>query len=138
MKLFNEINEILGGFRKTLSFLEKKEKVHLVISALLMMIAGFLVNLPAVILGKFVDKIIGVKDATFSLAIPFLSIIILIVLVKETLTVIRKYLVERIATQTEKKLTVMTVGHLLKTDIGDFINKHQIGSLHGKVFRSIQ
>jgi ATP-binding cassette subfamily B protein len=100
--------------------------------------AGFLVNIPAVVLGRFVDKIINLENPDFSIAIPFLSLIVGAVLVKEILTVIRKYLVENIATQTEKKLVVKTVGHLLKTDIGEFINKYQIGALHGKIFRSIQ
>ncbi|EKE24971.1 MAG: YwjA, partial [uncultured bacterium] len=138
MKLIAELNEITNGFRKTISFLEKKEKTNLAISAILMIFAGFLINLPAVILGKFVDKIINLKDPTFSIAIPFLIIIIVIILLKETLTIIRKYLVENISTQTEKKLTVKTIQHLLKTDILEFINKYQIGSLHGKIFRSIQ
>ncbi|EKE21272.1 MAG: hypothetical protein ACD_7C00299G0003 [uncultured bacterium] len=138
MKLINELNEISNGFKKTISFLEKKEKTNLAISAILMIFAGFLINLPAVILGKFVDKIINLKDPAFSIAIPFLIIIIIIILLKETLTIIRKYLVENIATQTEKKLTVRTIQHLLKTDILEFINKYQIGSLHGKIFRSIQ
>jgi len=138
MKLINELSEISNGFIKTISFLEKKEKMNLIISAVLMIFAGFLINLPAVILGKFVDKIINLKDPTFSIATPFLTAIIIIILLKESLTIIRKYLVENIATQTEKKLTIKTIQHLLKTDILEFINKYQIGALHGKIFRSIQ
>jgi len=138
MKLLKELNEILKGFGKTVSFLERKEKINLIISAILMMFAGFLVNLPAVILGRFVDEIIELKDPAFAIAIPFLGIIIVFILLKEILTVIRKYLVENIATQIEKKLIVKTVGHLLKTDILEFINKYQVGALHGKMFRSIQ
>jgi len=41
-------------------------------------------------------------------------------------------------TQTDKKITVKTVEHLLKTDIWGFVGKHQIGALHGKIMRSIQ
>jgi len=138
MKLLNELNEIWRGMKNALSFLARKEKTNLFVSAILMLLAGVLVNLPAVILGKFVDQIIDLKNPTFTLALPFLGIIIAIILLKETLTIIRKYLVENIATQTEKKLTVQVVGHLLKTDLGEFINKYQIGALHGKIFRSIQ
>ena len=138
MKLLNELKDISKGFKKTVSFLEKREKINLAISAILMLVAGFLVNLPAVILGKFVDEIIDLSNPTFSAAVPFLIIIIAIIILKEILTVIRKYLVENIATQTDKKLTVKTVGHLLKTDILEFINKYQIGALHGRIFRSIQ
>ena len=138
MKLLNELKDISKGFKKTVSFLEKREKINLAISAVLMLVAGFLVNLPAVILGKFVDEIINLSNPTFLAAVPFLIIIIAIIFLKEILTVIRKYLVENIATQTDKKLTVKTVGHLLKTDILEFINKYQIGALHGRIFRSIQ
>ena len=138
MKFFQELTEISQGFNRTLSFLHKKEKGNLVLATFLMLIAGVLVNLPAVILGKFVDKIIGLENATFSIAIPFLILIIIIIISKELLTVLRKYFIENIATRTEKKLTVKLVGHLLKTDISDFINKYQIGALHGRMFRSIQ
>jgi ATP-binding cassette subfamily B protein len=138
MKLLAELNEISQGLKSTLSFLAKKEKINLFVATILMFLAGALVNLPAVILGKFVDQIIDLKSPNFSLALPFLGAIITIVLLKETLTIIRKYLVENIATQTEKKLTVQVIGHLLKTDLGEFINKYQIGALHGRIFRSIQ
>lgn len=138
MKLLIELKDISNGFKKTVSLLEKREKINLAISTILILIAGFLVNLPAVFLGKFVDRIIDLSNPTFSVAIPFLVVIIVVIILKEILTVIRKYLVENIATQTDKKLTVTTVGHLLKTDISEFINKYQIGALHGRIFRSIQ
>ena len=63
--------------------------------------------------------------------------IIGIILVREALTVVRKYFVENVATQTDKKQTVNVIEHLLKTDIAN-INQQQIGSLHGRIFRSIQ
>ena len=138
MELAKELNEITKGFKKTISFLERKEKINLSISAILMIFAGLLTNLPAVIIGKFVDKIIELENPAFTIAIPFLVIIIIVILLKEVLTIIRKYLVENVATQTEKKLTVNTIQHLLKTDILEFINKYQVGTLHGKIFRSIQ
>ncbi len=138
MKLLNELKDIYTGFSKTISFLEKREKTNLAISTVLIAVAGFLANLPAIILGKFVDKIINLSDPTFSIAIPFLATIITLVILKEILTVIRKYLIENIATQTDKKLTVKTIERLLRTDITEFINKYQIGALHGRIFRSIQ
>jgi len=138
MKSFKEIKEILKAFKKALHFLHRKEKGGLFIATLLMLMTGILINLPAVILGKFVDEIINLKNPTFSIAVPFLVLIVIIIISKESLTVVRKYLVENIATQTEKKLTVKVVGHLLKTDINEFINKYQIGALHGRIFRSIQ
>jgi ATP-binding cassette subfamily B protein len=136
--MFKETREIFSGFKGVSSLLEKKEKRALWFAAILMLIAGFLINLPAVILGRFVDRIIDFPNPTFSIAIPFLILIVIIIFSKEILTVIRKYLIENVATQTEKKQTVKVIDHLLKTDINKFIHKYQIGALHGRIFRSIQ
>lgn len=117
--------------------MDRSEKITLILASFLMLITGVLTNLPAIILGRLVDKLVGFKNIQFSLAIPFISLIVVIIVIREILTVIRKYLVENIAAQTEKKETVAVIDHLLKTDIS-IINQQQIGSLHGKIFRSIQ
>ena len=132
-----EFLEIVTGFKRTLSLIQKRQKMMLVFASFLMLITGILTNLPAVILGRLVDKMMGVENLAFSIAIPFIILIIILILVREALTVVRKYFVENVATQTEKEQTVNVVGHLLKADILD-INKQQIGALHGRVFRSIQ
>lgn len=135
--MIKDFLEITTGFRRTLRLIGKEEKISLIIATFLMLLTGILTNLPAVILGRLVDKLVGVKNIEFGLATPFIILIIMIILIREILTVIRKYLVENIATQTEKKQTVAVIDHLLKTDIG-VINRQQIGSLHGRIFRSIQ
>lgn len=132
-----ELFEIISGFRRTLKLMGKPEKISLFLASFLMLITGVLTNLPAIILGRLVDKLVGLENIQFSLAIPFITLIVVIIVIREVLTVIRKYLVENIAAQTEKKQTVAVIEHLLKTDIST-INQQQIGSLHGKIFRSIQ
>lgn len=138
MLLFKEFKEIFQGFSRVSKLLHRKEKISLISATLIMVITGILTNLPAVILGKFLDVIIGIKDATFNVAMPSIVLIILIVVLKEILTVSRKYLIENVATQTEKKQTVAVIDRMLRTDINEFIHKYQIGALHGKIFRSIQ
>ncbi|MDO8576155.1 MAG: ABC transporter ATP-binding protein [bacterium] len=135
--MLKEFQEILLGLGRISSLLERGEKRALLLALCIMVGTGFLANLPAVLLGQFVDKIINVENPTFSIAIPFLGLIIAAILVRESLTVLRKYLVENVATQTEKKQTVRTIDRLLKTDL-DFITKNRIGALHGRIFRSIQ
>ncbi len=132
-----EFSEIVNGFRRTLRLMEKPEKAALIFASVLMLITGVLTNLPAVILGRLVDKLVGTENFDLSIAIPFIGLIIVIILVREALNVVRKYLVENVATQTDKKQTVRVIEHLLKTDIAN-INQQQIGSLHGRIFRSIQ
>lgn len=132
-----EFSEIILGFKRAVNLMEKPEKVSLALASFLMLISGILTNLPAVILGRLVDKLVGSNNIQFNLAAPFILLVILVILVREVLTIIRKYLVENIATQTEKKQTIAVIEHLLKTDIA-ILNQQQIGSLHGKIFRSIQ
>ena len=132
-----EILEIGEGFRKTLRLMEQREKRVLILASFLMLLAGILTNLPAIILGRLVDQLLGTDSIQFGLAMPFIGLIVLIILLRETITVIRKYLVENVATQTEKKQTVAAINRLLRTDIS-VINQQQIGSLHGRLFRSIQ
>ena len=132
-----EFFEIINGFRRTLRLMEKPEKTALIFASFLMLITGVLTNLPAVILGRLVDKLVGTENFDLSIAIPFIVLIIGIILVREALTIVRKYFVENVATQTDKKQTVNVIEHLLKTDIAN-INQQQIGSLHGRIFRSIQ
>jgi len=131
-----ELSEIILGFKRTVGLMEKPEKNSLIFATLLMLITGFLTNLPAVILGKLVDKLVG-KNIQFAIVLPFIGLIILIIIIREVLTILRKYLVENIATQTEKKQTILIIYHLLKTDVS-FFNEQQIGALHGRIFRSIQ
>src|SRR3989338_7344392 len=123
-----EFLEILTGFKRTFSLMQKPERVTLIFASFLMLITGILTNLPAVILGRLVDKLIDTRDMEFSIAIPFIGLVVGIILVRESLTVVRKYFVENIATQTEKKQTVHVIEHLLKTDIAH-VTQQQIGSL---------
>lgn len=132
-----EFSEILLGFKRTLRLMGRSEKASLLFASFLMLLAGILTNLPAVILGRLVDVIVRGNAFDFDIAVPFIWSIVVVIVLREALTVVRKYLVENIATQTEKKQTVAVIEHLLKTDIS-FLHAQQIGSLHGRIFRSIQ
>lgn len=137
LEMNKELLEIILGFKRALRLLEREEKTSLILASFLMLIAGVLTNLPALILGKLVDQVVTVTTFQFNLAIPFIGLIVAIIIIREVVTVIRKYLIENIATQTEKKQTVAVIDHLLKTDVS-VINEQKIGSLHGRIFRSIQ
>jgi len=110
----------------------------LLLATLLMLITGVLSNGPAVILGRLVDTLVAGTTIEFDAVTPFVIILFIVILVREALTVIRKYLVENIATQTDKEQTVHVIDKLLKADIGGYLYQQQIGSLYGRIFRSIE
>lgn len=132
-----ELSEIILGLKRTLQLIEKPEKAMLGLSTLIMLVTGVLTNLPALILGKLVDNLVDLKTVRFELSLPYIGLIITIIILREILTITRKYLVENVATQTDKKQTIVVIDRLLKTDIS-LLHKQQVGSLHGRIFRSIQ
>ncbi|MEO6508505.1 MAG: ABC transporter ATP-binding protein [Patescibacteria group bacterium] len=134
----SEFKEIITGIKRSVALLTQKERKSLVVATGLMILTGVLTNLPAVILGNLTDSLIDDKSFEFSLVLPYITLIVVIILIREALTVYRKYLVENIATQTDKEQTVRVIERLLKTNIKDFLYKQQIGSLHGRIFRSMQ
>ena len=89
-----ELSEILTGFKRALVLLAPQEKLSLFIASILMAIAGILTNLPALILGRLTDTLTKLDHIQFSLAFPYIGLVIILILIRESLTVIRKYLIE--------------------------------------------
>lgn len=133
-----EFKEILTGIKRAVELLSKKERNILFFASFLMLIIGILTNIPALVLGRLVDKLTSSSTIQFNTAVPFILLIIGIIVIRETLNVLRKLLIENIATQTDKAQTVQVIDRLLKTDIGEFLHQQQIGSLHGRISRSMQ
>lgn len=132
-----EFWEIITGFKRAMRLVDIAERRSLFLATVIMMVVGILTNLPAVIIGRLVDQMTANPNFPFTYSFPFIGIIILILVIREGLTIVRKLLIENVATRTEKKQIVQTIEHLLKTDI-TYVSEQQIGSLHGKVIRSIQ
>ena len=65
-----EFLEIILGFKRAIKLIGSSEKKLLIIASILMLIGGILTNLPAVILGRLVDKMIGMTDLQFGIAVP--------------------------------------------------------------------
>ncbi|MDB5352252.1 MAG: ABC-type multidrug transport system, ATPase and permease component [Planctomycetota bacterium] len=66
----------------------------------------------------------------------FLGLIGLAYLVRETLGVLRRYLVERTCTRIDRDLCVRVVGHLMRVDLSA-LGHEQVGALHGRITRSV-
>ena len=117
--------------------LERRQKGSLFLAFVIMVITGTLTNVPAVVLGYLVDKLIGSGNMTFSKAIPYLIIIVSAILIREGMTVFRKYLVENTCTRVEKNRLVKLVGHMLRLEMNYYASV-QVGALNGKIHRSIE
>lgn len=132
-----EFKEIVVGLRRTLRLIDRSEKRTLLLATAIMVITGTLTNLPAVILGRLVDTLTAEGHINFSSTYPYIILIVAVIAVREALTVLRKYEVENVATQTEKKQTVATISHVLRSS-NESLESVRVGTLHGRIFRSIE
>jgi ATP-binding cassette subfamily B protein len=94
----------------------------------------------AVYLGKLVNAVGPVRapgasrDAILRIAAGYLGMIGLAYLVRESMNVLRRFLVERTCTRINKDMCVRLVGHLMKVDLS-ILAEDQVGTLYGRITR---
>jgi ATP-binding cassette subfamily B protein len=120
--------------------LPRADKLGFGSGLLIMALVAYLENQIPMLLGKFFD---GVKDVAShpAMMVPFvtkaLGLLTAIYLGKESLQLVRRWLVSRTATRIEASMMVRLVGHLLKIDLGA-LARERVGSLHGRISRSVE
>jgi ATP-binding cassette subfamily B protein len=70
-------------------------------------------------------------------ALFYLGLIGLAYLVRETMNVLRRYLIEDMCTRIDKDMHVRVVAHLMKVDLGR-LEQNQVGALYGRITRSVE
>jgi ATP-binding cassette subfamily B protein len=95
----------------------------------------------ALFLGRLVDSVDPVRNAgltpggVFSGAAIYLALIGLAYLVRESMNVLRRYLVENTCTRINKDMCVRLVAHLMKVDLS-ILAQEKVGALYGRITRS--
>ena len=95
----------------------------------------------ALLLGRFfnrVQKLTGQPAAEILRYAGYaLGVLAGAYVIKETLNLVRRWMISGTATRIERDMTVRVVGHLLKVDLG-VLAKERVGSLHGRIARSVE
>src|SRR3954454_11370066 len=93
-------------------------------------------------LGKLIDSVdperhrsLG-QSSLLHTAAFFLSLMGVAYLVRESMNVLRRYLVENVCTRIDRDMCVRLVGHLMKADLS-ILSHQQVGALHGRIARSV-
>jgi ATP-binding cassette, subfamily B, bacterial len=134
MTEFCDIWKILA---RVIARLGRHERRNLLLAVGVIGLTAMLTNALPLTLGAMVDRVTGAQTVTLRIAAPFLISIFAIVIAREGLHVLRKYLVERTCTRIEMETRVAAVNHLLKLDFA-FFSDNQSGALHGRLNRSIE
>jgi ATP-binding cassette, subfamily B, bacterial len=113
------------------------------LGAVLVMAFGGVANTALPLLsGKLVDRVAtGVTSGEMTgtiiqAATSLLFAVAVLVLLRELLQVLRRYLVENTCTRIERHLSVKVVGHLMQADLSRLTHE-KVGALHGRLFRSV-
>ncbi|MCI8277071.1 MAG: ABC transporter ATP-binding protein [Clostridia bacterium] len=129
----NNLKQVL---KKIYRLLEKGQKVRFLIIILIMIISAGLTQLTPKTIGWLTDDILNVQGVSFEKVIPFLVFILIVNVVNEVIKIVRRVMVEDVATRTEKKARGMVIKSLLMAPLSYF-RKNMTGNIHGRLNRCL-
>ena len=94
------------------------------------------------LLGTLVDRVqTGLQEglgqsALYAVALQVLGLLAGAYVLRETLNVLRRYLVENTCTRVNREMSVRLASHMLKVQLAA-LSQEKIGTLHGRIFRSV-
>jgi ATP-binding cassette subfamily B protein len=136
-----DLASTVGRVRRVLPIIARRHKVMLLVGLLLMVASGGLGTAVPVLFGTLVNRLAdalneGSGEGAFGAAAPFLVLIGSAYLLSQLLIVAQRWLVEAACTRIERDLTVVSVSHLLKVELGAQAGQ-RVGALHGRIFRGV-
>ena len=138
--LLGDLAVVWARRRQIWRLLSRADKLGFFSGLAIMAVIAFLENRIPILLGKFFNDVTNVASQPAEMrAYVFraLAILAALYLGKESLQLVRRWLVTRTNTNVESKTTVKLVGHLLRIDLGA-LSRERVGSLHGRITRSVE
>ncbi len=143
MRFSQEILLIGSRARKVCTLASRRQIVALGTATCIMAITGASTTGVALLLGSLVDRVkLGLSDQwrrsqILTAASWVLGTIALLYLMRELLNVLRRILVDRVLAGLSRDLLCKLVDHVLHLDL-QILGQEKVGSLHGKVMRSVE
>ena len=101
-----------------------------------MIVSAVLTQMTPKAIGWLTDDVLNVNGVTFEKVVPFLILILVVNVGNEIIKIIRRVMVEDVATRTEKKARGMVIRSLLMAPLSYF-RKNMIGNIHGRMNRCL-
>lgn len=137
-----EVRDLFATARKTWRMLSRSHRYSLLAAVTIMAVGGFTATAIPLLSGKLVDRVAHGIQAGEARGVVLESVAYVLcaigalVLVRELLQVLRRYLVENTCTRIERHMSVKVIAHIMQADLSGLTHE-RIGSLHGKIFRSV-
>ncbi len=129
-------NSLSNVLLKIYKILDEKQKIRFIFIILIMILSAFLTQLTPKAIGWLTDDILNVKGVTFEKVIPFLLLILIVNVTNEIIKIIRRVMVEDVATRTEKKARGLVIKSLLMAPLSYF-RQNMTGNIHGRLNRCL-
>lgn len=129
----NNLKKVLGKIYRLLDF---KQKIKFLIIILIMVVSAVLTQMTPKAIGWLTDDVLNVNGVTFEKVVPFLILILVVNVGNEIIKIIRRVMIEDVATRTEKKARGMVIKSLLMAPLSYF-RKNMIGNIHGRMNRCL-
>jgi ATP-binding cassette subfamily B protein len=135
----------LGGVwsqrRVVWELVPKKDKSRFIGAIVLMALVALIETGIAILLGAFFARVLKLTgqpaDELIRFAVFALGILAGAYLLKETINLVRRRMVQNTTSRIERDMTVRLVGHLLKSDL-EIMASERMGSLSGRISRSVE
>lgn len=137
-----ELYELIDIGRRTWQMLPRRHRLAFLAAIAVMAIGGVIATTLSLQSGRLVDRVAsglqsGEDQSSILNSVAYVLIIIAsMILAREFLQVIRRYLVENTCTHIERHTTIKVIDHLMQADLSGLTHE-KVGALHGKIFRSI-
>jgi ATP-binding cassette subfamily B protein len=133
-----EFSNIFVRSTRVIFKLNRHDKINLLIGLILILGVGFFTNIPSLILGNLVNFLMqNSKTATFKDTLMFLALIVGAIILREVMTVGRKYIIEKTCTRVQANTLINTFGHLIEVDLG-FLTGENVGVVNARLHQSIE
>ena len=119
------------------SLLDWKQKITFLFIMLIMVLSSILTQLTPKAIGWLTDDILSQAELDFPAIFPILFFILIVNIVNEIIKILRRILVEDIATKTEKKARGLVISSLLKAPLAYF-KENMTGNIHGRLNRCLE
>lgn len=117
--------------------LDKKQKTSFLVVLLLLGASAILSQITPLAIGYLTDQVLAQTEIVFITTIPILLVILVAITINEIIKVVRRLIVESVATQVEAHARIKA-SHALMLAPLSYFRQHMTGNIHGRLNRSIE
>lgn len=129
-------NSLISILNKIYRLLDFKQKLNFVFILIIMVTSAIFTQITPKAIGWLTDDVLSVSGVSFEKVIPFLVLILVVNVANEMIKIVRRVMVEDIATRTEKKARGIVINSLLMAPLSYF-RKNMTGNIHGRLNRCL-